>query len=223
MAKYHQLTATPREVVGKKVKKLRRVGLVPGVVYGPQIDAPRSVSVDAHDFDRVYRTVGNTALVELAVDGGKHTVFVREVQLDPLGKQMLHIDFYAPNMTSLMVASVPLAVVGELAGTVDGVITHGRQDVDVRAMPQNFPQQIEVDISDLNDDNATITVANLTAPPDCEIVTPGEEMVVKLEKPQLPAEAEEALEPTAQEALAAETGDMPAELEQVEKPLKEES
>lgn len=217
MAQQAKLSATPRDVLGKKVKKLRRSGLIPGVVYGPVVDVPQSVSVDEHDFTRLYRQTGTTSLVDLSVDGATHTVFVREVQYDPLGKHLLHIDFYAPNLRQALVANIPLSIVGQLAGTVAGVLTHGRSEVEVRALPANMPQQIVVDISGLNDQNDSILVGDLPIPADCELVTSADELVVKLERPQLAATD---LEPTAEEELAEETGDLPSELDESSEPTE---
>lgn len=216
MTEHPTLTAQPREVIGKKVRQLRRQGLLPGIVYGPAVEEPFPVMVNTHEFDRLYRGVGATTLVDLTLDDRKQTVFIRGVDRDPLGRELLHVDFYAPRLDELTTVIVAIQVVGELGSQVDGVLSYGRQDVEVRALPTAIPQQIEVDISALNEENRQILVSDLPVPEGCEIVTPGDEMVVGLTAPVL-----EAAEPEAAEVLSGELGDQPADLAEGE-PLKEE-
>ncbi|MBX5444738.1 50S ribosomal protein L25 [Sphaerobacter sp.] len=218
MATHPQLQAQQRAVLGKKVRQLRRQGLLPGVVYGPAVEVPRPVAVDGKEFDRLYRHVGATTLVDLQVDGTTHTVFIRGVDRDSLGKELLHVDFYAPNLNEPTVVSVAINVVGELPASVDGVLTYGRQDVEIRALPENIPSQIEVDISGLDDEHRSIHVSDLQVPPGCEILTPGDEVVVQVAAPVVPA----AVEPEAEEALAEELGDQPAALSEGAEPIEEE-
>ena len=90
------LMAEPRTVHGKKVKRLRREGLVPGVVYGPVIDNTISVSVERLGFEKFYMQHGHSTIFKLQWDGGEETVLIREVQVDPVRQDPLHIDFFAP-------------------------------------------------------------------------------------------------------------------------------
>lgn len=219
MADHQKLAAQPRDILGKKVKQLRRSGLLPGIVYGPAVTTTRPVMIDAHAFEQVFRHAGTTALVDLALDGDTHTVFIRDVQVDPVWKSVLHIDFYAPNLSQPMVASVPIVMVGELAPTVDGVLTRGLQDIEVRALPENVPHQVEADISGLDEVNSTLFVSDLVLPSNAELVTPATEIVVQLTPPQF---VEEAVAPPVQEVLAEETGDVPSEIDEGAKPVEEE-
>lgn len=217
VATHPQLQAQQRTVLGKKVKQLRRQGLLPGVVYGPAVDTPRPVAVDSKAFDRLYRNVGPTTLVDLKLDGATHTVFIREVDWDSLGKELQHVELYAPNLNEPTVISVAINLVGELPASVDGVLTYGRQDVEIRGLPENIPSQIEVDISELDDEHRVIHVSDLKVPEGCEILTPGDEVVV-----QVAAPAVQVPEPEAAEALAEELGDQPAALAEGVEPIKEE-
>ncbi|HLI52667.1 MAG TPA: 50S ribosomal protein L25 [Thermomicrobiaceae bacterium] len=190
MASYQKLAAEPREILGKKVRRLRREGKLPASLYGPAVDAPSSLSVSEHDFGQVYSRAGSTSLIDLGIDGSEHTVFIRRVQYDPMRRHILHINFYAPNLRQALNASVPLVFTGELASGVDGVMNHLRQDVEVRALPADLPSDVVVDISGLNENNDTIYVSDLPVPANCEIITPGDELVLKLERPQLVATTE---------------------------------
>lgn len=77
------LMAEPRDVHGKKVKRLRREGLIPGVVYGPVVDGTVSVSVNDRDFNKFFMAHGHSTIFTLKWDGGSQPVLVREVQRDP--------------------------------------------------------------------------------------------------------------------------------------------
>lgn len=211
MAEQTQLEAQPRTILGKKVRQLRREGLVPANIYGPAISEPIVISVDAHQFQQIYRQAGTTNLVDLKVDGDTHTVFIREVQIEPIHRHLLHVDFYAPNLRETMVASVPVVLTGELRSGVQGVLSHGIQTIDVRALPANVPSQIEVDISVLDEENPAIVVGDVATIPDAEVLTPHDEEIIRLMPPRLAGEGEE--EAAAEEGVAAEA---PAETETAE-------
>lgn len=202
MANYQKLAAEPREILGKKVRKLRREGLLPASLYGPAVDAPSNLMVGEHDFGQVYARAGSTSLIDLGVDGSEHTVFIRRVQYDAMRRHILHINFYAPNLRQALTANVPLVFTGELASGVDGVLNHLRQNVEVRGLPADLPSDVVVDISGLNENNDSVYVSGLPVPPNCEIITSADELVLKLERPQLVAttEAPEAAEAAAEAA-----------------------
>lgn len=97
MDQHATLTARPRNIIGKKVKGLRRSGMLPGIIYGPAIAVPQPVSVDAHLFTHIYRQAGTTSPVELTVNGEHYRVFIRRVERHPWRQEILHVDFYAPS------------------------------------------------------------------------------------------------------------------------------
>jgi large subunit ribosomal protein L25 len=216
MPQHRQLSAQPRTIQGKEVSKLRRAGNVPGVVFGPAIEAPRKVMVDQRAFDEAFRAVGSTSLVDLTVDGAEHSVFIRTVQQHPIKHTPLHVEFYAPNLNQLLTASVAVSLVGELPSGVVGVLEHGRLTVDVRAQPENLPSQFEVDLARLDAPDAAVQVGDLAVPDNVEILTPAEELVVKLTVPAVPQ-----VEPGIQEVLDEATGDLPAAVNEGAEPVEE--
>src|SRR5688572_18603604 len=135
------LMAEPRTVHGKKVKRLRREGLVPGVVYGPVIDNTISVSVERLGFEKFYMQHGHSTIFKLQWDGGEETVLIREVQVDPVRQDPLHIDFFAPNLRVKLRASVPVVLVNaspDMAGILNTIYT----EVEVEALPMDLPHQV---------------------------------------------------------------------------------
>jgi large subunit ribosomal protein L25 len=203
MAERHTIQASIRTIQGKETKRLRREGQLPGVVYGPVVTDPISVTVDMKELDRMYHAYGSNLLVDLTVDGGTYPVYMRTVTIDRLARLPQHVEFYAPNMRNLMNASVPVMVVGEPENT-DGLLTLARETIDVRGLPDSLPSSFEVDVSILAAIDQAIHVSDLMVPEGVEILTDGEEMIVKLSAPVLQIEPEaEVSEGEIEEAAAA--------------------
>ncbi len=202
------LMAEPRTVHGKKVKRLRREGLVPGVVYGPVIDNTISVSVERLVFDKFYLQHGHSTIFKLKWDGGEETVLIREVQVDPVRRDALHVDFFAPNLRVKLRASVPVVLVNanpEMAGILNTIYT----EVEVEALPMDLPHQLEADISGLSEVGDHVRVGELTMPAGVELITDAEETIatVVAEAVEEEPEAEEAEGEAAEGEEAAEAAE----------------
>ena len=200
------LRAEPRTVLGKQVKALRRAGKVPGVVYGPVVAETVAVTVDRREFDRFYRANGHSTLFTLRWEGGEQPVFIREVQEDPIRRQALHVDFFAPNLRKPIRTLVPLVLHHPNPNAV-GVLTELRAEVEVEGLPTAIPHQIDADISHLVQVGDTLYVRDLVPPAGVTIVTDPDEPLVNLaaetvEEPEAAAEVE-AAEGTPAEAEAA--------------------
>ena len=210
------LMAEPRTVHGKKVKRLRREGLVPGVVYGPVIDNTISVSVEGLAFEKFYMQHGHSTIFNLKWDGGEETVLIREVQVDPVRRNPLHVDFFAPNLRVKLRASVPVVLVHanpDMAGLLNTILT----EVEVEALPMDLPNQIDADISGLSAVGDHVRVGELTMPAGVELITDAEETIATVvaetvaEEPEVEGEAVEGEEAEGEEA--AEGGDEDADEE----------
>jgi large subunit ribosomal protein L25 len=171
MANELVLMAEPREVHGKKVKRLRREGLVPGVVYGPVMGETISVSVSERDFRKFFMAHGHSTIFTLKWEGGSQPVLIREVQYEPVRQDMLHIDFFAPNMTVTLRQSVPVAL--HNAADIDGggVLQQVLNEIEVEALPANLPSEIVADISGLTSVGDSFHVRDIEAPADVQIVS----------------------------------------------------
>ncbi len=204
MAERHTIQASVRTILGKETKRLRKAGQLPGVVYGPIVSDPISVTVDMKELDRMYHAYGSNLLVDLSVDGGTYPVYMRTVTMNRLARLPEHVEFYAPNMRIEMTASVPVMLIGEIKD-VDGLVTQARETVEIRGLPDALPSSFEVDISILAEIDQAIYVSDLTVPEGVELLTDGEEMIVKLSAPTLQRELEE--EEAAEELEAADLAD----------------
>lgn len=193
MAERHTIEASVRTTLGKETKRLRRAGQLPGVVYGPIVSDPISVTVDMKELDRMYHAYGSNLLVDLSVDGETYPVYMRTVSMDRLVRLPEHVEFYAPNMRIEMNASVPVIITGEPENR-DGLLTIARETIDVRGLPDALPSGFEVDVTVLAEIDQAIYVSELVIPEGVEILTDGEEMIVKLSAPTLQLSVEDEAE-----------------------------
>jgi large subunit ribosomal protein L25 len=207
-----EFAARRRTIVGKKVRQLRREGLVPGVVYGPVVEGTVPVSVDRREFLKFYQTNGHSTLFVLRWEDGDQSVFIREVQQDPVRREPLHVDFFAPNLRMPVRAIVPIAFHNP-SNNIDGMLAEIRTEVEVEALPASIPHQIDIDVSELVHPGDAIRVGDLNFPDGVTAVTAEDETIVQVEAVYQEAEevAAEAAEVAATEEPAGEeaTGEEP--------------
>jgi len=201
------LTAERRTVVGKRVKQLRREGWVPGVMYGHKF-SPIPMQFEGRSLRRLLSHVRGSQLVAITVKGQDQPemVLVRDVQRDPISGALLHVDFYRVNMDESLTAEVPLTIVGEspVVESNEGILLQGIPSVEVRCLPGNLVDAIEVDISQLTAVDMGIYVRDLTVGEGIEILTDPDEMIVHIVHmaEEEKAEEEGLLEPTEVEVIS---------------------
>lgn len=205
------LSAKIRKDRGKKVKALRKKGVLPAVLYGPKIKSS-SVQVDLKEFEKVYREGGESSLISLKAEGKNFQVLIHDVKKDPLAQKPIHVDFYQPDLEKEVEATVPLIFEQEAPAVQElgGTLVRNISEVEVKALPQNLPKEIRVDVSLLKTFEDHIFIKDLTEPEGVKILKDAEEivaMVVPVEK------VEEELEKPIEEKVE--------EVEKVEKPEKE--
>lgn len=206
------LKAQPRSATGKgAARKFRRAGEVPGVVYGTGID-PIPLSISVREMTSALQTeAGSNVLINLQLDSKtKYFTMLREVQSDPLRGSLIHIDFLKIDRDVKIQADVPVHIVGESHGVKEGgVVEHHLWEIKVEALPTDVPPNLELDITMLGI-GEHLRVSDLKPPPDVEILSPAEEIVVSVVEPQvIKLPEEEAAEAAAAEAAlaAAEAGE----------------
>lgn len=210
--KRHTMSAEQRTMIGKEVEKLRRAGETPGIVYGPVIETPVPVQVDTRILERMYINFGSNLLIDLKVARKTYTVYMRNLDMDRLRRRPRHIEFYAPNLTIAMTADVPFVFTGE-PGEARSVITHIHERIQLQGLPEALPAVIEVDLSALKEIGDSIRVADLSFPDDIEVLLDAEELVVRLDAPQVAiieeeeAEAAEEAGEATEEAAAEESAE----------------
>ena len=196
-----ELIAQERTVFGKQVKQLRQQGQIPGVMYGRGFD-PVPVQFDHRDLRKVLSQVGGSQLISIKVQGHKkpEMALVRDVQRDPIRRDLLHVDFYRVTMTERLTAEVPLMIVGAspVIESAEGILLQGISAIEVECLPGDLVDAIEVDISDLIEVDQGVYVRDLAVPSGMDILTDQDEMIVRV----VPLEEEEIVEELEEELLA---------------------
>ena len=188
-----ELAAQMREITGKKVRSLRAEGNVPAVLYGHGIDS-QILSVPQRVLTKVYAQAGSNKIVSLSIGDAKpHSVMIHHVQTDSRSGAITHADFYKVKMNEKIKAEIPLHIVGESTAVykLEGSLIQTLATVEIEALPANLPENIEVDISGIEDFETTIHVKDLKIPGNVELLTDENELVVKVDPPRSDEELEE--------------------------------
>ncbi|MCD4684772.1 MAG: 50S ribosomal protein L25 [Anaerolineae bacterium] len=162
MADMVKLKTQKRTVDGKAVRHLRREGIIPGVLYGPTIEAI-PLQVEWTTLRPALREAGGSRLIALTIDDEAHNALVRDVQRDPIRNEVLHIDFYRVRMDVAIRTEVPVVTVGDGVTIVElgGVVAQEMNSIMVECLPGDLPAQVEVDISVLEEVGDSINVSEL--------------------------------------------------------------
>jgi large subunit ribosomal protein L25 len=206
------LIAASRTLLGRKVKTLRKEGIIPAHIFGHKIKTSH-IQVKGMDFAKVFEKVGETGIISLEIGGEKKPVLVRNTQVHAVSDDLLHIDFYQVNLTEKVTVNVPLEIISEAPAVEKkiGLLLTPVSEVEIEALPADLPESIEVDIShfvniddeikvkDLKVDRSKVTILT-----DEEIVVAqiGELVTKEMEALEAEVEAEQAEAEAAAEAPA---------------------
>ena len=207
MAPSLKLSASVREITGKRSRRLRHDGGLPAVLYGHESHGT-PLALNLKEFQTVYARAGRTQLVDLAVDGGRAVkVLVREVQTHPRRIGPIHVDLYRVSLREKLHVDVPVVLTGESEAVKqgEGDLLFTLHQVKVECLPADIPEAIEVDVSGLTEVDAAIRLGEVKTPENVTLLGDPEELVVKIaaKKIAMELEAEEAAAAAEAEAEAA--------------------
>lgn len=203
-----KLKVEKRKVLGKQVKKLRRDGILPANVYGPDFKSA-SVQLPIASFEPVFKEAGETALVDLELDGQTIPVLIHNVNAD-FRNQILHADFYKVNLKEKVKAMIPLEFAGESKAETDkiGILEKIMDEVEVEALPTELPENIEVNVEHLAQIDDQIVVSDLKVAEGVTVLSDPGQVVVKVGELITKEAAEQAAaDAAAAEAASAEGGE----------------
>ena len=183
-----KLQATKRDDLSRSnTRKLRQDGFIPAVVYGKEEEA-QTISVDNIELLKTVRDEGRNAIISLDIENGTPVdVMLHEYQTDPVRGDVIHVDFYVIDMSAEMDVEVALRLEGEAIGAKDGgILQQPAYELQVRAKPNNIPEEIVVDISELEIGDS-LSIADLPKSDDYEFIEDAETTIAVV----LPPEAEE--------------------------------
>ncbi len=181
MADKFSLVAEPRTLVGKKVRRLRRDGWIPAVIYGQQ--EPITIQLENGPLRRVLRAAGTSDLLELEIGDDHRTVLVRDIQQHVTRGDLIHIDFLEVNMKQVVTTTADLVTINSSGPEADnsGTPVQELRSVDIEALPDALVSEIEVDLSLIEQLNDQITVGQLKPPDGVTILTDPEMLIVRMQ------------------------------------------
>ena len=183
------LNSDKRKIVGRKVKSLRKEGLVPANVFGKKIKS-LTISVKSVDFRKVFSKAGATGIIYLEVAGEKEPrpVLVSAIQKHPLNGSLLHIDFRQVDLTQKVKAEVPIKITGESLAVKDknGVLVSVLSQVMVEALPADLPEFLEISIQGLAEIGQSLHVKDINVDKSkVKIEAAEDETVVIIQEPKV--------------------------------------
>ena len=208
MAEY-KLTLEKRELTGKKTKSLRAKGLIPSVVYGgkePVLAASEYVATE-----KVLEKAGYHSPIDLEIAGKKQMAIVKDVQIDPVSRQIVNVEFQAISAKEAVTAEAPIVVMefeaSEASKTYHFAMTQVLEEIAVKAKPADLPKELAIDASGMEKVEDKLTVADIKLPAGVEFADKELDMaqvVATLYDPAAEAEKREAAEAAAAEVGASE-------------------
>jgi len=210
-----ELAAGTRDILGKKVRFLRRQGVTPVHVFGHGIKS-LALQCDTVELRHALTEAGKTRLIGLKTGKAKKptSVVVREIQKNPLTGELLHVDFYQVKMEEKIRVDIPIITVGEAPALKhkENILVHELNILHVECLPDNIPQDIEVDIGSLTEADDMIRVKDIVLDRKITVLNEPEQVVVRISAQPLEGIEEEAVEEVAEAPEAA----VPAEEEKEE-------
>jgi len=205
------LSVKTRDVLGKKVKALRREGFIPAELYGHGFENIH-LALPAKEFNKVLKEAGSTSVVTLLLGKEKKLAMIHEVARHSVSSEIIHIDLHQVRMDELVKAHVPLEFIGEAPAvkTAGAVINRSMSEIEVEAFPQDLPHNITVDLSALDALDKTIYVKDLTRPKGVTFLIEDETAVATATEPA-PEEVVAPVETVDVSAVKVETEEKKAE------------
>jgi len=192
-----ELKVTNREIVGKKVRFLRRQGITPVHLFGHGIE---SLALQCHtaNLEPVLAQAGKATLISLKLDNEKkpRAVVIREVQRGPLTGELLHIDFYQVRMEEQVKMEIPIVLVGEapVLKLKDNMLMHELNTLTVECLPTKIPNSVELDLSSLTEPKQVVRVKDIELGQEITVLNDPELVVVKIISRPVEKIEEEAVE-----------------------------
>ena len=179
-----QLNLETRVVLGKKVKTLRKAGIIPVHFYGPGVD-DKALQCDQSTLIRALSQAGGTTpiIINVPDEITDQLVFAREIQWEPVRGNILHVDLLAVRTDQKVSAQVPISLTGDSPGAREagGTVILQLREVSVEAMPLEIPNEIVVDLAQLTDPNGSIRAGDLELVGNVTLTTDIEEVIARIE------------------------------------------
>ncbi len=176
-----KLICEPRAKFGKQNRALRKSGFVPANIYGEGME-PVSVSLKEKDFMIAFKQAGETSIIECEIGGEKIPTLISDIAIHPVLDKVLHVDFRKVNLKKKVEVEVPVVLIGESLAvkTMGGVLLQQMNEIEIVALPQSIPTNIQIDISVLKEIGSEIKIQDLTKSDDYEILEDGDRVIASI-------------------------------------------
>lgn len=192
-----ELNVTKREILGKKVRFLRRQGITPVHLFGHGIES-QALQCDTARLQQVLAEAGKTKLINFKIDGEKRarSVIVREVEIELPRRGLVHVDFYQVRKAEEMKVEVPVVLVGEAPALKvrDNTLLQELDTLSVECLPANIPASVELDISSLTESEQVLRVKDIELEKGVTVLNDPEVVVAKISARRVEEVVEEAVE-----------------------------
>ena len=200
------LQAAKRNILRKKTRFLRRQGITPTHLFGHSIES-LALQCDTLQLKHIIARAGMTKPIDLEIEDDKlpKSVFISEIQSNPISRELLHVDFHLIRKGYKIKIEVPVVLIGE-APAMKGkgrMLTHGVTSLSIECLPENLPSQIEVDLSPLEEVGQAIHIKDIAFSADITVHADPDQMVVKIS--EVMVEEEEVVAKAVEEPVAEET------------------
>ncbi len=178
-----ELKVTKREILGKKVKHLRRQGITPVHLFGHGIES-LALQCGTAELEQVLAKAGHTGLINLRLPEEKkpRTVVIREYVRDWRGGKLLHVDFYQVKMGEKIKVEVPVLLVGESPALKSkaNMVEHELESLTVECLPDRIPSSVEINITSLTEAGQAMRVKDISLGEGVTILNDPELVIVKI-------------------------------------------
>jgi large subunit ribosomal protein L25 len=181
-----ELKVQNRKRTGRKVKSLRKEGLVPAVVFGKETESI-NLKLNAIEFLKAYRQAGETEIIDLKVEDDKkeYPVLIDEVQIDPVTEDIIHVNFRLVDLSKPIRVHIPIEYTGSenhpLIKNGTAILLTQFDEIEIEVSPRNLPKEFEINIEPLKEVGDVLTIKDLKSVIDTEKITileEDEEMVI---------------------------------------------
>ncbi len=216
-----------RTLSGRKVKSLRRDGIVPGNVFGKGVTSV-SIQVPQKELQKIAEEAGETAIIYASIEGESdpRPLLISALQVHPVTSAPLHVDFHQVDLKEKVTAAVPIVLKGDSPAVADlgAVLVQQMDEIEVEALPTDLPSEFELDVTSLKQFDDSLKVSDLKFDKTkVELKAEPDEIIVIAQEPQAeevvevaPAEAVEGEVPT--EGAPAKEGETPAPEQEKKEP-----
>jgi len=183
----YSLSAKIRKDVKNKTKGLKEKELIPAILYGPKIKN-LNLELDLKEFEKVYKEAGESSLVSLNIEGQKEKflVLIYDIQSNPLTEKPIHVDLYQPPLKEEVEVTVPIFIEGEAPAVknIGGTLVKNISEIEIKALPQDLPKSIKVNVENLKSFEDHISVGDLQLPPGVKVLKEPGEIVIAISAPE---------------------------------------